>query len=302
MSTSVQAVCAVVVTYNPELEVVGRLLRALNEQACDFVVVDNHSDNARGLWQVLEGMPHARQQLFQTANIGQAAALNLGIAAARALKRPLVLLFDQDSSVPEDFCAGLLRAWDETQSDAPGVVAAVGPRLQDPVSGRRIPFRRFDRLLDRNEHPAEASRQLLHADFLITSGCLIAQEALAKIGPMRADYFIDNVDLEWCFRARSLGFHLYGTDHAVLHHRIGEASTNLLVRKGFVVQHSALRFYYSTRNRLHLRRQPYAPLVWRVKDAIRFMLKTVFLLLTSPNRRAYWASLRRALNDAHSLP
>lgn len=302
MPTPVQAVCAVIVTYNPELEVVGRLFRALNEQACDFVVVDNHSDNASALRRELEGLPHARQQLFQTDNIGQAAALNLGMEAARALSQPLVLLFDQDSTVPEGFCAGLLRAWDEARNDAPGAVAAVGPRLQDPVSGRRIPFRRFQHLLDRKEHPAQTSRQLLHADFLITSGCLIAQDALAKIGPMRADYFIDNVDLEWCFRARSLGFHLYGTDHAVLHHRIGEASANLLVRKGLVVQHSALRFYYSTRNRLHLRRQPYAPLVWRVKDAVRFLLKTGFLLLTSPNRRAYWASLRRALHDAHSLP
>jgi rhamnosyltransferase len=302
MPTPVSAVCAVVVTYNPDIGVVERLLRALQAQACDFLVVDNASENAEQLQTIVAGLSHGQALLRQTINIGQAAALNLGLETLRVQARELAMLLDQDSTITPGFCAGMLRAWDEAQMLVPGQVGAIGPRLEDPASGRRVPFRSFDQLFDRSERASGPSGQLVQADFLITSGSLIPIAALAKIGLMRADYFIDNVDLEWCFRARSRGFSLFGTDHARMHHRIGEASTNYLVRKGFVVQHNALRFYYSTRNRLHLHRQPYAPRNWRLKDGVRFVLKTSYLMLTSPNRRAYWASLRKALNDVDSLP
>ena len=74
------------------------------------------------------------------------------------------------------------------------------------------------------------------------------------------------------------------------------------LRKGLVVEHSALRSYYSTRNRLHLHRQAYAPHGWVLKDRIRFFLKTLYLLATSDQRRDYWASLQRGICDARQLP
>ena len=42
---------------------------------------------------------------------------------------------------------------------------------------------------------------------------------------MKESYFIDNIDLEWCFRAKSKGYELIGTDEAVLYHAIGERSS-----------------------------------------------------------------------------
>lgn len=302
MTTPVGALCAIVVTFNPELEVVGKLLHSLQQQSCAFVLVDNHSRNAGELQSLVARLAHARAFLPQSSNIGQAAALNIGLEAAQRLGFPLVMLFDQDSAIPADFCRQMLHAWDEARLLDGRRTAAIGPRLQDPASGHRVPFRRFERLFDRKERTAPGHPALIEADFLITSGSLIPVDALNEIGAMRADYFIDNVDLEWCFRARARGFHLYGTEHAVLHHHIGEASSSYLVRKGILVQHNAMRFYYSTRNRLHLHHLPHAPAVWRIKDAVRFVLKTTYLLLTSPNRRDYWASLRRALRDVHSLP
>ncbi len=302
MPSRVTAVCAIVVTYNPDIPVVGQLLRGLQANACDFVVVDNHSDNVHALQAIVSGLSHARALLRQDANIGQAAALNLGLQHLAERPYELALLFDQDSAIDPTFCGELLKAWDEAQAHAPGPVAAIGPRLEDPLTRRRVPFRSFEHLFARREHATGPSGKLVHAGFLVTSGSLISMAALQTIGPMRADYFIDNVDLEWCFRAQSRGFRIYGTDHARLHHRIGEASTSYLVRKGFVVQHNALRFYYSSRNRIHLHRQPHAPRNWRLKDGVRFVLKTSYLMLTSSDRRAYWSSLRKAVKDAARLP
>lgn len=294
--------CAVVISFNPELPLLTRLLEQLERNACDFIVVDNASDNGAEIQTEASRLAHAREVILLQSNIGQAAALNQGIGRARALGYSGVFLFDQDSGIDNDFCARMLQSWQSAAAHSPVPVAAVGPRLVVPETGRRIPFRTFDSPFDRREHGVQGDPELIRAGFLITSGSLLSMAALDAIGPMREDYFIDNVDLEWCFRAHARGFGLVGTDRTRLHHRIGLASDSLLVRKGLVVQHSALRFYYSSRNRLHLHRQAHAPAVWVVKDRLRFALKTLYLLLTSDQRRAYWDNLRRAFRDARQLP
>lgn len=294
--------CAIVVTFNPDLPELTRLLEQLDRNGCDFLVIDNASSNATAIAEVAQRQPRNRAVLALDRNIGQAAALNAGLARAQDMGYPMAFLFDQDSGIDDDFCQRMLAAWQlaVTGSDRP--VAAIGPRLIVPETGRRIPFRTFDSAFDRREHALPGSTGLIRTGFLITSGCLVSMSALKAVGPMREDYFIDNVDLEWCFRALDRGYLLYGTDQARLHHRIGLVSDRLLVRKGLVVEHGALRYYYSTRNRLHLHRQAHAPAAWVLKDRVRFVLKTLYLLATSAQRHDYWSSLRRALRDARQLP
>ena len=118
---------------------------------------------------------------------------------------------------------------------------------------------------------------------------------------MKESYFIDNVDLEWCFRAKSLGFDLIGTDDAVLYHAIGERSLNPLVRAGIMAQHNPSRTYYSSRNRIHLYSVAYSPLGWKLRDMIRFTIKASWLLLTSNERRQYWQNIRSGIRDARTL-
>lgn len=178
--------------------------------------------------------------------------------------------------------------------------AAIGPRLQDPETGRRTPFRCF-RWRRRSDCPVEGFPGLYETDFLISSGTLILMSALELIGPMKDNYFIDNIDLEWCFRAKAKGFALYGTDRAILLHRIGEASGNPLVKSGVMVQHSPLRSYYSTRNRMHLWRQPYAPRDWKMRDKLRFILKSLWLVSFTQNRKQYRQEIRRGIDDSETL-
>ena len=116
---------------------------------------------------------------------------------------------------------------------------------------------------------------------------------------MKESYFIDNVDLEWCFRAKSLGFDLVGTDAAVLYHAIGERSSNPLVRGGVdrTAQSLAYRItrvgieYICTARRLLSR--------WggSLRDMIRFILKASLALADLwAKRREYFQeySLRHA--------
>ena len=75
---------------------------------------------------------------------------------------------------------------------------------------------------------------------------------------MKESYFIDNVDLEWCFRAKSLGFDLVGTDGAVLYHAIGERE-NPLVRAGFMAQHNPPHLLFQPQSDASLSAKLFAP-------------------------------------------
>jgi len=292
--------CAIVVTWQPDQATLKNLLETLLSQGCKVIVIDNGPGEAQSLAAMINALSAHISLTSWPDNRGLAAGLNEGLRQALASGLPYALLFDQDSAINNNFCREMMSAMEKALALSSRPVAALGPRLQDPDSGRRTPFRVFG-LWRRSDRRHSAATDLYTADFLITSGTLLPLAALADIGLMKEEYFIDNIDLEWCFRATAAGYALYGTDAATLYHRIGEKADNPLVKAGIMVQHSPLRSYYSSRNRLHLYRQAYAPLDWKLRDICRFILKTAYTLLFSPQRRDYCQHIRRGIADAGKL-
>ena len=298
--------CAIIVTWQPELPALQILFTSLLSQNCPLIVVDNGSANISELESLLTELSARFTQLPAAVRVswqqnrGLSLAMNEGLHQARSAGYPFVLLFDQDSQISEGFVPAMLAQQDQLESATRQPIAAIGPRLQDPDTGRRTPFRCF-RGRRRSDAPVPGFEDIYETDFLISSGSLISIAALDIVGDMKADYFIDNIDLEWCFRAKAKGFALYGTDKAVLFHRIGESSQNPLVAAGILVQHSPLRSYYSTRNRIHLWRQPYAPFDWKMRDRIRFVLKSLWLVCFTDKRKQYWQQIRRGIKDSGAL-
>jgi rhamnosyltransferase len=299
-ATNKMSSCAIVVSYNPDIEVLLSLLRQIGEQS-DFLLVDNNSTNIHGFEAQCAAVTGCIGVEKQSENSGLASAINLGLRRAMQLNYRFALLFDQDSELGEAFFSSMHNAWLEAQQLSGPAIAAIGPRIENPENGRCMPFKRFDRFFARSDSKPVQSGSLYYTDFLISSGTLLALDNLSDIGLMKDDYFIDNVDLEWCFRAHSKGYALYGTSRATLHHRIGEVSTNILVRQGMMVKHSPLRAYYSTRNRINLYSKSYAPKQWKIRDFFRFLLKCSWLLIFSAERAAYWKNIRRGISDAKAL-
>ncbi len=288
--------CAIVVSFEPDIPVLLALLAQITEQA-DCVLVDNGSSSAQDFLPQAEALPRCVQVIALDTNRGLAAGMNLGLEQVRARGYGFAVLFDQDSQVPSSFFANMHSAFLEADRLCEQRVAALGPRIVSPVTGRSMPFTLFSRVWRRRDQRLPGSSRLYRAEFLISSGCMLSMAALAEVGPMREPYFIDNVDLEWCFRARAKGYHLVGTDHTVLHHSIGVPSDHWAVRRGLLVAHSPRRSYFSTRNRFALYREPYAPWGWILRDLPRFVLKTLWLLLSSSQRGEYWREIRRGLSD-----
>jgi hypothetical protein len=133
--------------------------------------------------------------------------------------------------------ARLLRGLEALQ--ARGVkVACVGPRLHCYGSLTRA----------RGE-----------CDVLIASGSLLPMAVLDEVGGMEEALFIDQVDTEWCLRARGRGYRAFGVRDAVLDHRPGEGLRWIwLGRWRRLIRHPPFRYYTIFRNTLVVCRRDYA--------------------------------------------
>ncbi|MDT8429094.1 MAG: hypothetical protein RQ757_10055 [Pseudomonadales bacterium] len=301
MSSSGTGSCAIIVSFNPDVPVLMALLQRIAEER-DFLLIDNHSANLPAFSTQVLALPRCLGLETLSTNCGLAHALNIGLRQAISAGYRLAFLFDQDSVIPPGFFIAMEAAFHSAGQELPSELAALGPRIEHPQSGRTMPFKVFNRLFRRSDRQLGPGSLFYETGFLISSGTLLSLAAVQDIGLMKEDYFIDNVDLEWCFRATAKGYSLAGTDHAVLLHRIGEpGNDNLLMKMGLMTWHPPQRSYFTTRNRLHLYRMPYAPLGWKLRDGLRFVLKTLLLLVFSSQRKAYWQQIRRGLADSRKL-
>ena len=291
-------ICAVVVTYHPELETLRQLLEVCLRQVAALVVVDNGSDeqclSLVRSW-VRSGQFGAFSLIELGENLGVAAAQNRGVAWAREQACVQVLFLDQDS-IP---AANMVKALEQALADLSGrglAVAAVGPQLVDRRSGRHSPFVNFNWFgVTRNRCTDSGWKQ---TDFLISSGMLVPLSVFDKVGLLEEGLFIDNVDMEWCFRARSIGFLLYGVCSAMMMHSVGDQVFR--IGPGVLHRHSPLRQYYIMRNRLLLYRRRYTPTGWIIQDFVRAFVKLLLFALVLPPR---WQNIRMmyyGMRDAYT--
>lgn len=261
-------VCAVVVTYLPDTGALRSLLRALLAQTASVIVIDNTpAPDSRVEILCKEGGFGDIDLVRLGSNQGIARALNVGIATALDHGATHVLLSDQDSLPAHDMVAQLLRAYAELV-DRGESVGAVGPTFTDRNTGRTFPFQAdisgnffYGHLLPDEQHPH------VKAISLITSGSLVSAQALRAVGPMREDFFIDNVDVEWCHRAQAAGFSLYGVGAAAMFHALGNHAFRVWYF-GWrnVSAYSSLRVYYSIRNFVALCRMPIINWRWKLRN------------------------------------
>lgn len=275
MTAEVSArVHAIVVTFNPERDVLLREFELLAPQVDKIWLVDNASHQPLAAW--VSGLPWAGQlELVQMpANLGLGAAQNAGIQSARAAGASHVLILDQDSEPMPDMVSRLLAASDRLQSD--GVrVAAVAPVYADCATGPASGFVRLG-WLEYKKQTALSGQEMVEADFVISSGSLVPVNVLDDIGRMDESLFIDHVDTEWCLRAQSKGYRLFGVPGARMVHTLGDRRTRIwFLRWRNVPYHSPFRYYYIMRNGLLLQRRSYIPLKWKTAElyrAVRMLL------------------------------
>ena len=288
-SAAVFRICAIVVIYYPDHQLLAKVIHACLPQVDCMVIVDNTLGDGAALEFAEHDDTHRLTVLRQNKNVGVAAALNVGIQFARSKSATHYLFLDQDSLPAPDMVMRLQLAWCAAVGDHLRV-AAVGPSFSDERGGAPPPFIKVH--FPTNQIVQfTAGTSYVETNLLITSGSLVSETALASIGLMNEWLFIDNVDIEWGFRAQAQGWCLIGAPQAILMHRIGDDHLRAppwvrwIFRRKIAVRHSDFRLYYIFRNRIALYRVATVPFVWKLQDLIRLPFKIALCLSISPQPR-----------------
>ena len=231
------SVCAIIVTYHPTMEMILGLAEVV-DQSGHLVVVDNGSDAA-----TLAELRAASSRLSftlleQQRNLGIAEALNVGVRWALGQDWTWLLLLDQDSQLTAGFTQNMLSTWSLHPEQER--IGSLHPTYIDPESGTPSFVLRAS-----DGGPVKS----------MTSGALMPSWIFERIGYFASEYFIDEVDTEYCWRIRAKGLLVADSSKAQLVHQVGHPTNERILGFSFrPTNHGELRRYYMSRNRVVLYR------------------------------------------------
>lgn len=285
-------ILGIIVSYDPDRDALGALVESLVAAGVDALIVDNSESEVGCVSAVAVAAAYGAEAVCNPRNVGVAEAQNIGLRQARERGYTHALLLDQDSVLEGDAVAQLASAF-QALREAGQPVAAVGASFVDPRTGQGYPFVRLRQVRMGKVWPRPG--EVVECDLLISSGCLIALDALTAVGEMDSSLFIDYVDIEWCVRARAAGYRVFGVADARMHHTIGERTVNVLGRPFNL--HGAVRHYYFIRNALLFARKPYLDARWRLHLGYRAIGQLVLFGVLAKGRRERLPWLLRGLWD-----
>jgi rhamnosyltransferase len=217
------------VTYEPDLSRLEEVLGSLNSP---ILIVDNGSTTS--VTEFLKTL--GAQVVFLGKNVGIGQATNIAIKHAKSMGYQHCCLLDQDSVLGDQY----LIAAESLFSSLPPETFAVAPFSEN----------KFD-------VTNQVTNTLYFARSLLQSGAVINLKHTAIIGPQLEDWFIDLVDLEWFYRATSLGFKLYASEVLKIEHQLGDSMLNFFGRK--VAVHNPKRIYFRAKNTVRVQCKRHVP-------------------------------------------
>lgn len=207
----------VIVTYNPDESNFIFNLNKYIDSSNSIVIVDNSEKSY--ISKKLSDYSNV-EYLSTNENIGIAKAQNMGIEYLSSRKNiNYLLFFDQDSYLTSKQINELVRSFNKLNNNYKVALIAPGSVKREGYTFERE---------------------------VISSGSLISLKAIKNIGEMRDDFFIDFVDYEWCWRARSRGYKVMANNSVILSHQTDNPKKVI----GKIVS-SPIRNYYFFRNSIY---------------------------------------------------
>ncbi len=233
LSTITDKIAAVVVLYNPELNVLDNINSYIN-QVDKLFAIDN-SENINDAF--VEKIQHLNktEYISNKTNVGIAAALNIGANKAIEEGFDYLLTMDQDSEASPSLIPTLLEGFSIGSNIA----------LVSPV----VYHRNGKKILNK---PKKSFEQVMTN---WTSGSLLDLHVLNNTGGFKEELFIDYVDHEFCLRLNKMGYKIFICNKTFIKHSLGKIEEiNLIFRKVYPTNHSAVRLYYRARNRFYVKK------------------------------------------------
>lgn len=253
---------AVIVLYNPSQKVYNQWRLAVQDNpATFFCFVDNSNGPSSS--------PNRNNCAYIPLhkNMGIAYAQNVGIREAASRGARYVVFFDQDSEVPMGYFESMAEEYERVKGKHPNL-ALLGPTIINKTRGKAY-----------KSEKGQSFDGYTITSALISSGTIAETRTFQEVGMMDESLFIDDVDFEWCWRAKSKGYVCARTFKVELRHKVGQADKRFL---GFpIIVSSPARYYYQCRNHIILLRRRYVPLSWKLKSSIRKLAELVIVPIYS---------------------
>lgn len=214
-------VAASVTLYNSSPSCIDAIATYRHQVERIYLIDNSEQPNSLLLTQ-LTSWPNVRY-ISQQGNQGVGAALNQAAQLAIADGFDFLLTMDDDTALPPEAVRTLLSAAASVAGRA-GIVSGV----HSPVNH------------------AGASRPVLYT---MTSGNLLDLSIYQRVGPFRADFFIDHLDHEYGLRLNKAGFQVLEIPGLRLQHQLGERKPSGWGTYQYT-SHAPVRGYYIMRNGL----------------------------------------------------
>ncbi|QIR75389.1 glycosyltransferase family 2 protein [Sulfurospirillum diekertiae] len=225
-------ISAIVVLYNPNLTIIKNIQSYINN-VIKLYVVDNSDVINR---QLVNSFVQFKNLVYinNNGNQGIAHALNVGAKLAIKDGASWLLTMDQDSRFEGNNLENLIQCTLHCDITSIGIVSPV--HVLEHSINKPVQIQKVSEIFD-----------------VMTSGNLLNLHIYQKIGEFINELFIDAVDQEYCLRLRHNHYKILLCEFALLEHCLGDLREIKLGFKSIrYSNHSPIRRYYITRNRLYL--------------------------------------------------
>lgn len=232
-------ILAVVITYNPDIEVLHKNISALSKQIDRIIIYDNASSNPNDVCKVAKQFENV-EVVTNEHNDGLPINYNKGLKRCIDEGYEWLLTMDQDTVVPGELIENYSIAFDM------GDVAIISPVIRD----RKIQSEQ-DALAS-----IETDKTWTEIDECISSAALNRVSILNELGGFDEKLFIDQVDFDYCKNVILHEYKIVRINNCVVHHQIGDGIIVRVLGKDIVISnHSPKRKYYIFRNKVYFARK-----------------------------------------------
>lgn len=262
----------VVVLYHPDEEVFDNIKRY--RKALDILfVLDNTEEPSEYTAQFFSTFSNVQYIAFHQ-NMGLSYALNYALKAAS--KYTYLLTMDQDSYFSEEMLAKYKLYITQCEND---------------------PF--FSNIAMYSVHysglKVKSNENKKYVISAITSGSVLNVRIAKTLGGFDENLFIDEVDDEFCYRAKDAGYKvLFFGDIELIHHLGNPRQYSFFKYQFTVLNHGPIRKYYIVRNRLYVAKK----FPWIKRYYMKLILKMLIkIILFEKNKGKKIKYIMRGIED-----
>lgn len=271
-------ICAGIVSYNPDIDLLEKVISSVESQVEHIFIYDNSSNNIGYIKEIIEGKD-AITLIESDRNDGIAKALN--IVCDRALKDGFnwILTLDHDTILEYN----MIDSFKQLLANEELRIGIVCPRVKYV-----------------NYHTAEKGRVSTRYEIVqgcMTSGSCMSLEAWKQIGGFDEKMLIDWVDNDICLRLRVAGRQIVRDNQRFMHHNLGNPKKKrILLWHMTDFSYSEFRIYHIVRNEIYYYRKN-KKYINRIKQKLIILDTIVRFYMLNHGDKKKMEAIRKGIAD-----